>query len=48
METPIIPYVAVVIMIPNVIIMIEPSWLYSFGSWMYEYICNQWLSPPKL
>jgi hypothetical protein len=25
-----------------------PSWLWSFGSWIYFYICNQWLSPLKL
>jgi hypothetical protein len=21
-----------------------PSWLWSYGSWIYNYLCNQWLS----
>ena len=21
-----------------------PSWLWSYGSWIYDYLCNQWLS----
>jgi len=22
-----------------------PSWLWSYGSWIYNYLCNQCLSP---
>ena len=25
-----------------------PSWPWSYGSWIYNYICNQWLSPLML
>jgi len=25
-----------------------PSWLWSYGSWMYNYLCNHCLSPLKL
>ena len=25
-----------------------PSWLWSYGSWIYNYLCNQCLSPLKL
>jgi len=25
-----------------------PSWLWSYGSWIYNYLCNQYLSPLKL
>ena len=25
-----------------------PSWLWSHGSWIYNYLCNQYLSTPKL
>ena len=25
-----------------------PSWLWSYGSWIYNYLCNQWLSPLTL
>ena len=24
------------------------SWSWSYGSWIYDYLCNQWLSPPML
>jgi hypothetical protein len=27
---------------------LEPSWSWSFGSWIYNYLCNQWLSPLEL
>ena len=23
------------------------SWSCSYGSWIYNYLCNQWISPPK-
>ena len=26
----------------------EPSWSWSYGSWIYNYLCNQCLSPLKL
>ena len=26
----------------------ELLWLYSYGSWIYNYLCNQYLSPLKL
>ena len=26
----------------------EPSWTWSYGSWIYNYLCNQCLSPLKL
>jgi hypothetical protein len=26
----------------------RPSWLWSYGSWIYNYLCNQCLSPLKL
>jgi hypothetical protein len=26
----------------------EPSWLWSYGSWIYNYLSNQYLSPLKL
>jgi hypothetical protein len=26
----------------------EPSWSWSYGSWIYNYLCNQYLSPLKL
>jgi hypothetical protein len=25
-----------------------PSWSWSYGSWIYNYLCYQWLSPLKL
>jgi hypothetical protein len=25
-----------------------PSWSWSYSSWIYNYLCNQWLSPLKL
>jgi len=25
-----------------------PSWSWSYGSWIYNYLCNQCLSPLKL
>jgi len=25
-----------------------PSWSWSYGSWVYNYLCNQFLSPLKL
>ena len=25
-----------------------PSWSWSYGSWIYNYLCNQWLSRLKL
>ena len=25
-----------------------PSWSWSYGSWIYSYLCNQWLSPLTL
>jgi len=25
-----------------------PSWSWSYGSWIYNYLCNQYLSPLKL
>jgi hypothetical protein len=25
-----------------------PSWSWSYGSWIYNYLCDQCLSPPKL
>jgi len=25
-----------------------PSWSWSYCSWIYNYLCNQWLSPLKL
>jgi hypothetical protein len=25
-----------------------PSWLWSYGSWIYDYLCNQFLSPLML
>ena len=25
-----------------------PSWRWSYGSWIYSYLCNQWLSPLML
>jgi hypothetical protein len=25
-----------------------PSWSWSYGSWIYNYLCNQWLSPLML
>jgi hypothetical protein len=25
-----------------------PSWLWSYGCWIYNYLCNQYLSPLKL
>jgi hypothetical protein len=28
--------------------MFGPSWLWSYGSWIYNYLCNQCLSPMKL
>jgi len=27
---------------------ILPSWPWSYGSWIYNYLCNQCLSPPML
>jgi len=25
-----------------------PSWSWLYGSWIYNYLCNQWLSPLNL
>jgi hypothetical protein len=25
-----------------------PSWSWSYGSWIYNYLCNKWLSPPTM
>ena len=25
-----------------------PSWWWSYSIWIYNYLCNQWLSPPAL
>jgi hypothetical protein len=30
------------------ILIIVPSWSWSYGSWIYNYLCNQYLSPLKL
>jgi len=30
------------------IVVLEPSWLWSYGSWFNNYICNQCLSPLML
>jgi len=27
---------------------VGPSWTWSYGSWIYNYMCNQCLSPLKL
>jgi len=27
---------------------IEPSWSWSYGSWINNYLCNRYLSPLKL
>jgi hypothetical protein len=27
---------------------VGPSWSWSYGSWIYNCLCNQWLSPLKL
>jgi hypothetical protein len=32
----------------NRVIIREPSWLWSYGSWIYNYLCNQCLSPLML
>ena len=29
----------------HVVILLEPSWSWSHGSWIYNYMCNQCLSP---
>jgi hypothetical protein len=29
-------------------IRLGPSWLWSYGSWIYNYLCNHWLSPLTL
>ena len=26
----------------------RPWWLWSYGSWIYNHLCHQWLSPPML
>jgi len=26
-------------------LLMEPSWSWSFGSWIYNYLCNQCISP---
>jgi len=28
--------------------LLGPAWLWSYGSWIYNYICNQCLSPLML
>jgi hypothetical protein len=28
--------------------LVGPSWLRSYGSWIYNYLCNQYLSPLNL
>ena len=30
------------------LIRVTPSWSWSYGSWIYNYMCNQWLLPLKL
>jgi len=30
------------------IINLGPSWSWSYGSWIYNYLCNRYLSPLKL
>jgi len=27
---------------------VSPSWSWSYGSWIYNYLCDQCLSPPTL
>ena len=34
--------------IQSYILSLGPSWSWSYGSWIYNYLCNQYLSPPKL
>jgi len=29
-------------------IVLRPSWPWSYGSWIHNYLCNQCLSPPTL
>jgi len=32
----------------NLLLVQGPSWPSSYGSWIYNYLCNQWLSPLML
>jgi hypothetical protein len=32
----------------NTSILEEPSWWWSYASWMYNYLCNQYISPTTL
>ena len=34
-----------VIILPRMITLPLPSWSYNYGSWIYNYLCNQYLSP---
>jgi len=37
-----------IFMIYNILDIKGPSWSWSYGSWIYNYLCNQYLSPLKL
>ena len=37
-----------IIIIRGMPIVTGPSWSWSYGSWIYIYLCNQYLSPLKL
>ena len=36
------------VMYDLLITLLGPSWSWSYGSWIYNYLCNQWLSPLML
>ena len=41
-------YLAICIYCLSFYSLLGPSWLWSYGSWIYNYLCNQCISPLKL
>jgi hypothetical protein len=43
-----VPHYLVAVYISHVLFNQGPSWSWSYGSWIYNYLCNQCLPPQKL